>query len=106
MNRYKTLCQWYLQFYTSAGAYSNHLENVYSKKNVKDLKELQSRKRQLSNISDTAEVEYKIAEVNFTDIISANIDYYSDLYHSKDSNKEARFFSVEPESNEVFPEED
>ncbi|RPB21403.1 hypothetical protein L211DRAFT_851573 [Terfezia boudieri ATCC MYA-4762] len=100
MNRYKTLCQWCPRFYTSARAYSNHLANVYPEKNVKDLKELQSRKHRFFNISDTAEVEYNIVEVNFTDIISADVDYYSDFCHSKGSDKKARFFSVEPESDE------
>ncbi|RPB23702.1 hypothetical protein L211DRAFT_849346 [Terfezia boudieri ATCC MYA-4762] len=73
---------------------------------MKDLKEPQSRKRQFSNISDTVEVESNITEVNFTDIISADIDYYSNSCHSESSDKEARFFSVEPESDEGSQEID
>ncbi|RPB19375.1 hypothetical protein L211DRAFT_853191 [Terfezia boudieri ATCC MYA-4762] len=73
---------------------------------MKDLKEPQSRKRRFSNISDTAEVEYNIAEVNFTDSISADVDYYSDSCYSEGSDKEARFFSVEPESDEGSQEID
>ncbi|RPB18120.1 hypothetical protein L211DRAFT_854449 [Terfezia boudieri ATCC MYA-4762] len=73
---------------------------------MKDLKEPQSQKCQFSNISDTTEVEYNIVEVNFTDIISADIDYYSDSCHSKGSDKEARFFSVEPESDDRSQEID
>ncbi|RPB18361.1 hypothetical protein L211DRAFT_854189 [Terfezia boudieri ATCC MYA-4762] len=99
MNRYKTLCQWCPRFYTSAGAYSNHLAKIHLDKNVNDLKRPKSRKRRHSNISDPADSIWNIDEVDFTAIISAEAEY-SDACHSEGSDREARDFSGESESDE------
>jgi len=105
MNRYKTVCQWCPRLYTSAGRYSNHLAKFHPEKTVGDLEAPKSRKRRISNATDTLNETHtletspgqNIDELNLAEIISGEVDF-SDTYHSEGSDREARQFSSESES--------
>ena len=99
MDRYKTVCQWCPRLYTSAGAYSNHSAKVHPEKSLADLQKPKSRKRRISNVTDTLESSSvpNINELDLAEIISGKVDF-SDTYHSEGSDREAREFSSESES--------
>jgi len=100
MNRYKTRCQWCLQLYTSAGAYSNPLAKIHPEKNLRTIAEPTSRKRRLSHLSNP---DSSFSQVD----ISAIGEIFLPSYNSSDpesesegSDREIRDFCSKEESDE------
>ncbi|RPB18859.1 hypothetical protein L211DRAFT_853739 [Terfezia boudieri ATCC MYA-4762] len=96
MNRHKTRCQWCTKLYVSAGQYSNYIAKVHPGEDVSSLETPKSRKRRLSDSIDLATSNLDmdvLAAICSPDYLSSDTEFASE-----GSNKEARDFSSESES--------
>ena len=95
MNKYKMLCQYYTKLYASAGAYSNHVGQVYGTDCVQPNADADSRKRRLYNVS-----EPDFNQEHMKNIIVVDLDLDCDAETATESSqKEARYCPTDSESD-------